>query len=282
MVLTTAALILIVTSKFALGQDYRQAVISQAPIYLLNMSESSVDDRYDGCTEKMANLVETKYLSEEITANKLGFGTAWINSEGEIPEAEDNLNRNHLIAIYVYTGVRVYSQFNQDVMTGKQKYKNMKYAWYSLHFWLTEAIQILKKTQQGCKSTYRGTSVRFNENALYKEIRFGTFASSSLLLDNAKSFGTESCFEIKTCYGADLSKYSQYSDEKEVLIPPYETFKVTEIRHDWCKTVFVLKSSRIRSDLNCAVASAESQIYHRCLSLWLSNFYIFIHFSFLY
>ncbi|XP_065109061.1 GPI-linked NAD(P)(+)--arginine ADP-ribosyltransferase 1-like [Paramisgurnus dabryanus] len=281
--LTTAALIFIITSKVVLGWDYRQAVISQSPIYLLNMSESSVDDRYDGCTEKMANLVKTKYLSEEITANISGFGTAWMTSEGKIPEPEENLNRNHLIAISVYTGRTVYTRFNQDVRSGKLKYKNMKYAWYSLHFLLTEAIQILKKTQQGCKLTYRGTSVRFNESVLHKEIRFGFFASSSLLTEEAEQFGSESCFEIKTCHGAAVEIYSEYSDEKEILIPPYEKFKVTEIKKDdWCKTVFVLKSSGIRSDLNCAVASAESQIYHRCLSLWLTSSYIFIHFSFLY
>ncbi|XP_055036519.2 NAD(P)(+)--arginine ADP-ribosyltransferase 2-like [Misgurnus anguillicaudatus] len=247
------------------------------------MSESSVDDRYEGCTEKMANLVETKYLSEEITANISGFGTAWNFSAEIIPEPEDNLNKKHLIAISVYSGRTVYNQFNQDVRSGKLKYKNMKYAWYSLHFLLTEAIQILKKTQEKCILTYRRTNVTFNETVLYKEIRFGSFASSSLDRDAAKIFGNESCFKIKTCYGANVTKYSLYPDEREVLIPPYEKFKVTEIKkNDWCKTVFVLESSGIRSDLNCAVASAESQIYHRCLSLWLTSFYIFIHFSFLY
>ncbi|XP_065108606.2 ecto-ADP-ribosyltransferase 5-like [Paramisgurnus dabryanus] len=226
------------------------------------MSESSVDDWYDGCTETMANLVETKYLSEEITANISGFGTAWKTSEGEIPEPKENLNRNHLIAISVYTGRTVYNQFNQDVRSGKLKYKNTKYAWYSLHFLLTEAIQILKKTQEKCILTYRRTNVTFNETVLYKEIRFGSFASSSLDQEAAKIFGSEFCFEIKTCHGADVAKYSLYPHEREVLIPPYEKFKVTEIKKDdWCKTVFVLKSFGIRSDLNCAVASAGSQIY---------------------
>ncbi|XP_065108664.1 ecto-ADP-ribosyltransferase 5-like [Paramisgurnus dabryanus] len=280
--LTTAALFLIVASKVVQGQDNNQAVLSQAPTYPLSMSEYSVDDRYDGCTEKMANLVETKYLSEEITANISGFGTAWKTSEGKIPEPKDNLNRNHLIAISVFTGHTVYKQFNQDVRSGKLNYKNMKYAWYSLYFLLTEATQILKKTQQGCKSTYGGTSVRFNENVLHKEIRSGVFATSYLERKEATNFGNESCFEVTTCYGAEVTKYSEVPSQKEVLIPPYETFKVTEIKHDWCKTVFVVKSSGITSDLNCAVGSVESQISHRCLSLWLTNFYIFVHFSLLY
>nr|XP_055037721.1 ecto-ADP-ribosyltransferase 5-like [Misgurnus anguillicaudatus] len=257
--LTTAALILIVTSKVVLGQDDRLAVKRQR--YPLNMAEDSVDNLYEGCTEKMEKLVETKYLPEEITANISGFGTVWENSENNIPGPKDNLKRNHLIAISVYTGVIVYSKFNQDVRTGKQKYKDKTYKWYSLHFWLTQAIQTLKKTEKGCKSTYRGTNVTF-DGVNNTEIRFGSFASSSLDRKATIAFGTESCFEIETCHGADVSKYSQFPNQKEVLIPPYETFNITDIRNgqkgDWCNTVFVLESSGIRSDLNCAVASADS------------------------
>ncbi|XP_055050747.2 ecto-ADP-ribosyltransferase 5-like [Misgurnus anguillicaudatus] len=279
--LTTAALFLIVASKVVLGQDNEQAA-SQAPIYPLSMSEYSVDDQYDGCTEKMANLVETKYLLEEIAANISGFGTAWKTSEEKISKPKDNLTRNHLIAISLYTGRRVYNQFNQDVSSGKQKYKNMKYAWYSLQFLLTEATQILKKTQQGCKLTYGVFNAKFNENVLNKEIRSGLFALSFLDRKEAIKFGTESCFEVTTCYGADVTKYSEVPTQ-EVLIPPYETFKVTNVKkNDWCNTVFVVESSGITSDLNCAVGSVESQISHRCLSLWLTNFYIFVHFSLLY
>ncbi|KAK2916858.1 hypothetical protein Q8A67_001232 [Cirrhinus molitorella] len=47
--------------------------------------------------------------------------------------------------------------------------------------------------------------------------------------------------------------------EKEVLIPPYEKFKVTAVKTRkgqkdlWCETVYELKSSGNRSDLNCAL-----------------------------
>ncbi|KAL1250547.1 hypothetical protein QQF64_018343 [Cirrhinus molitorella] len=44
----------------ALGQDHRAAVEGQ--IFPLDMAPNSVDDQYDGCTRKMADLVETEFL----------------------------------------------------------------------------------------------------------------------------------------------------------------------------------------------------------------------------
>ncbi|XP_065108670.1 ecto-ADP-ribosyltransferase 4-like [Paramisgurnus dabryanus] len=247
MMLTTAALILIVTSNVVLGKD------DSIP---LDMAENSVDDRYDGCAADMNNLVENEnYLNKEIKAN-IGFKNAWGEGQKKIKEKKDNLTKNHLIAIAVYTGVigGLYKDFNKDVRTGREKYQNKTFSWYTLYFWLTRAIQTLKQTQNGCISTYRRTSVKFN-SVKNKEIRFGSFASSSLEPDVEEKFGTESCFEIETCYGADVSNYSWYRDQKEVLIPPYETFKVTDIRKgqkdDWCNTVFVLNSTGIKSNLNC-------------------------------
>ncbi|XP_073713702.1 T-cell ecto-ADP-ribosyltransferase 2-like [Misgurnus anguillicaudatus] len=253
--LSTAALILIVTSKVVLGMDDRVSVKEE--IYPLDMAKNSVDDRYEGCTETMANLVKKKYLNKEIIPRILHF------KEDNTMKNEDNLNGNHLSAIFAYTGGHIHNEFNHDVRTGKQQYKNKTFKWYSLHFFLTEAIQILKRTQNECHLTYRGTSDKFNENIKNNtEIRFGSFASCSLKREGTIMFGKESCFEIKTCYGANVTKYSQFKNETEVLIPPYEKFKVTAIRKKgekdaWCNTVFVLKSSGIKSNLNCAVASVE-------------------------
>uniref|UniRef100_A0A8C1DXB8 NAD(P)(+)--arginine ADP-ribosyltransferase n=1 Tax=Cyprinus carpio carpio TaxID=630221 RepID=A0A8C1DXB8_CYPCA len=256
MLLIIEALLLILA---ALGQDHRAAAARK--IYPLDMALNSVDDQYDGCTVKMAHLVTTKYLKKEIN-NSTDFRNAWQEGEVNATAPEDNLTRNHSIAIYVYTNLNsnIYRNFNMAVRNGKQNYTNQAFKWYSLHFLLSDAIQILTETQKKCKTTYRGTTVEFFQNVTGKKVRFGSFTSSSLERKVAQDFGNKSCFEIKTCEGADVIKYSKYPDQKEVLIPPYEKFKVTAVKtrkyHKslWCDTVYRLKSSGKRSDLNCAVA----------------------------
>lgn len=162
------------------------------------MELDSVDDQYKGCTKNMSNLVRIEYLNKEISGSS-DFRKAWKEGERLHHVPEDNLTRNHSVAIYVYTSESVYSKFNEIVCSGKDSYKNRTYTWYSLQFLLTEAIQILRKTQKECKFTYRGTNLKFDETVLNKEIRFGFFASSSLKREQALKFGRVSCFEIKTC-----------------------------------------------------------------------------------
>ncbi|XP_051988721.1 erythroblast NAD(P)(+)--arginine ADP-ribosyltransferase-like [Xyrauchen texanus] len=264
--LTIAALLLILTAEVAVGQDHRVAV--EEPIF--NMEPNSVDDQYEGCTKNMEKLVDTKFHNKEISGNS-AFAAVWKEGERYAKPPGDDLTRNHSIAIYVYTSRKVYADFIPAVQNGKQKYKDMTFRWYSLHFLLTEAIQILKKTQKKCQNTFLGFDTEFSENLLNKEIRFASFESSFL---QQIVFGDKSCFEIDTCEGADLTKYSAIPGENinEVLIPPYEKFKVTAVHKDtWCKTVYVLEHSGRRSDLNCAVASVESLIHHRFTALAAQN-----------
>ncbi|XP_051719215.1 erythroblast NAD(P)(+)--arginine ADP-ribosyltransferase-like [Ctenopharyngodon idella] len=256
MLLIIEALLLILS---ALGQDHRDAV--EGKTFPLDMAKNSVDDQYKGCTEKMANLVKTKYLQKETSDSESKFSTAWKRAEKIDMSPRDGLTKDNLIAIYVYTNpaFELYKNFNNAVQKDKKKYKNKKYEWYSLHFLLTDAIQILKKTQKKCFPTFRGTNIQFKKNVQNKKVRFGSFASSSLDRKVAEFFGTKSCFEIHTCEGANLTKYSKHPKEKEVLIPPYEMFKVTAVntKRDqkdlWCETVYKLESSGTRSDLNCAL-----------------------------
>uniref|UniRef100_A0A8C1ZSJ5 NAD(P)(+)--arginine ADP-ribosyltransferase n=1 Tax=Cyprinus carpio TaxID=7962 RepID=A0A8C1ZSJ5_CYPCA len=264
MLLIIEALLLILAS---LGQDHRTAVEGQP--FPLDMALNSTDDIYYGCKEKMADLVQNEYLKKELSNSHI-FEEAWKMGDDEFYWSWfGKLKKIHKIAIYAYTfnkcvelnNFNIHVKFNNDTRYGKQNYTVMKYEWYSLHFLLTEALHILKKTQNRCFDTFRGTKVTFEENNVRnKEVRFGSFTSSSLDRNKAKKFGTLSCFEIHTCEGANIAKYSMLPQEDEVLIPPYEKFNVTAIRTKkkrqqtyGCQTLFVLNSTGIRSDLNCAL-----------------------------
>ncbi|XP_059397876.1 NAD(P)(+)--arginine ADP-ribosyltransferase 1-like [Carassius carassius] len=263
MLLIIEALLLI---SAALGKDQRAAV--KGEICPLDMALNSVDDQYEKCTKQMVNLVKNKYLNQETSNPESDFAKAWNNADKNHKPPGDNLKKNHLIAIYVYTNSKtsdVYKNFNAADRKDKKEYENKTYKWYSLHFLLTEAIQILKKTQNKCYDTYRRTNIEFDNVFLNKEVRFGSFTSSSENSKSTSDYGSKSCFVIQTCEGANITKYSMIPEEEEVLIPPYEMFKVTAIKRRtdepklWCETVYVLKSIGTKSYLNCALFKKQSK-----------------------
>ncbi|XP_045903300.1 erythroblast NAD(P)(+)--arginine ADP-ribosyltransferase-like [Micropterus dolomieu] len=231
----------------------------------LSMVEDSVDDMYFGCNEEAAQKVKKAYFEKE--RNMAPFGEAWKKekncSEENLKkrEKEDKaLTKDHMQAICVYTRVQgVYKEFNVAVRTQRSKYNSSSFQFHSLHFLLTSAIQILNRNFH-CHTTYRRTRDKFS-GKVNQIIRFGSFTSSSYRTD-LKQFGYITCFKIKTCLGAFLKNYSSIPEEKEVLIPPYEMFKITKTIKgkskiqglDDCKIVYVVESAGCKSNLNCKAA----------------------------
>ncbi|CAK6982254.1 T-cell ecto-ADP-ribosyltransferase 1-like [Scomber scombrus] len=249
-------LILITVGLVAVG--FLQLVTSQ-PIPL-DMVPEAVDDMYSGCKKEMAKKVKYTYFKKEFNG---AFKQAWINAEkcsNKPKDAVDKaLNKDHMRAICAYSSNDIYSQFNAAVRTNKKTYSS-SFKFHSLHFWLTSAIQILRD-HQGCHNTFRRTKSVFT-GKVNNLMRFGSFASSSFRRD-LYGFGSETCFHMRTCLGAYLKHYPIFqSVEKEVLIPPYEIFKITHIFNGQgtcpplpdCKRVFVLQSVGKQSKLNCRVA----------------------------
>ncbi|XP_062271253.1 T-cell ecto-ADP-ribosyltransferase 2-like [Scomber scombrus] len=226
----------------------------------LDMATKAVDDMYKGCREKMEKKVNNKYFKKEDVGT---FKDAWEKAEEcskQLHREDKDLTQDHMQAICVYTADDIYEEFNKAVRTGKKTYTS-SFKFHSFHFWLTSAIQILNKKQK-CQISYRRTDNEFT-GKLRKYIRFGTFTSSSKLT-NLTDFGSKTCFEIKSCLGAYLKDYSYLeTDEKEVLIPPYEKFKITKIIEGKgkfkpmpdCEKVFILESKgKSVSNLNCKAA----------------------------
>ncbi|KAM9363648.1 NAD(P)(+)--arginine ADP-ribosyltransferase 2-like [Symphorus nematophorus] len=221
------------------------------------MAPNSVDDMYHGCKDKMRSKVQ-KYLWDEKNTDK-NFNWAWHEAEKYNP---NTLGKEQAMAIYVYSLEKpnIYEDFNNAVRTQKFMYQT-KFRYHALHFFLTDALQTLKAhKKKRCLTGYRGVNKFFSQDVLNKEIRFGSFTSSSRAgYSVAKKFGDKSCFEIKTCFGADITSYSKFKNEAEVLIPPYEVFKVKKIikrsehKNLPCEVVYRLRSTGVLSNLNCAL-----------------------------
>lgn len=84
-------------------------------------------------------------------------------------------------------------------------------------------------------------------------------------------FGKKTCFKIKTCLGAFLKHYPHFEKvEEEVLIPPYEFFRITEkiegkdVRPEGlsdCELVYFLESAGVHSNLNCKAAGRDQSFF---------------------
>ena len=105
---------------------------------------------------------------------------------------------------------------------------------------LNEVIEE-KKSQHnnGCplpKETYRGVGIRF-QACVGDKIRFGQFTSTSANSSIAKEFIAQegaggTLLTIRSKLGAPIWELSEFPDEKEVLVPPCEPFRVVEYKED--------------------------------------------------
>lgn len=246
----------------------------QPGLFPLDMAVDAVDDMYSGCNDKMASKVRKEYLPNEKNTAWNNFTIAWHEAEkyynkmwkrkrGKRPSM--SLGKEQIMSLYAYTldKPNVYAEFNNAVRTQRPKYKS-SFQYHSLHFFLTDAIQKLnarKNKAERCVTVYRRVNSYFRRDVLNKLVRFGSFTSTSMgWYQSAARFGDRSCFEISTCFGADISLYSKLGEaEREVLVPPYEVFKIAKVkkRAEYtslpCEVLYVLRSMGVISNLNCAL-----------------------------
>ncbi|XP_030634890.1 ecto-ADP-ribosyltransferase 5-like [Chanos chanos] len=223
----------------------------------LDMALDSVDDACVYCTEKMSKLVKEFYLVQEMNTNT-EFRNAWYEGQNRAKPG-DGLNKEQAVATWVYTSNDIYTKFNEAVSNGKGSYENGKFQYTSLYFFLTTAIQCLKKKQQPHMITYRRTANFYHNIPKGTTVRLGRFASSSWDAKANVNFGNKTCFKTHTQFGADISNFSVYKQENEILIPPYEKFRVISVQYRmynpylWCEVVYTLQSVGTQSNLNCAL-----------------------------
>ncbi|KAM3936550.1 T-cell ecto-ADP-ribosyltransferase 1-like [Leptodactylus fuscus] len=214
------------------------------------------DDQYKGCRLKM-NKIIPGILKCENNSNDV-FRYAWNQATyywSSIKPYINNLPKRfrdeHGIALVAYTS-NLYSAFNKatrDVGNSIEKYKN-QFHFKAMHYYMTMALQMLSNKSK--RLVYRGVrNIQFTPSKNSRIIRFGQFTSTSEDPAVAKKFGNTSFFTIETRLGADIQKFSMYSSEKEILIPGYELFKVTEFERQTHHFNLTSKG-RTKSRFNCA------------------------------
>ncbi|NXP59194.1 NRT2 ribosyltransferase, partial [Chloropsis cyanopogon] len=224
----------------------------------LDMAQDSFDDRYRGCGPAITAAVPSLYYYEYYK-NPL-FATVWAKAHAEWRKRGSPVSPlgspSQAVALMAYTTKDIYKDFNAAVRAAgrsRQEYRN-KFHFKTLHFLLTQALVTLRHAQnRQCRHVFRGIhDVRFQARRGQK-VRFGQFTSTSLSKEVAQKYGTDTIFEIYTCHGADIQGFSFYLSNREVLIPPYETFEVTKVVRKGQKAPIWLRSTGTYSKHNCAL-----------------------------
>ncbi|XP_028262570.1 T-cell ecto-ADP-ribosyltransferase 1-like [Parambassis ranga] len=238
----------------------------------LDMAPHSIDDMHDGCRTQAASAADLFGVRERHYDRNLGF--AWTSAESEAKKpVHMYLKVDHAIVLHMYTKIKhIRQQLMQAVKTEKHKYSTDGFKFHYFYFYLTDAIQVLRHSQMPCRTTYHRTWRLFNQNTINANMRFGAFTWSSSNKHSFESDGNVSCFEIYTCFGADITYYSNSNQQGQVLIPTYEVFTITDVlmNEPWCRVVYKLQSTKTpKTDLNCRLNRQQQETYFgTVLSHW--------------
>ncbi|XP_050570174.1 NAD(P)(+)--arginine ADP-ribosyltransferase 2-like [Cygnus atratus] len=230
----------------------------------MDMAQNSFDDQYRGCRYKMEEELKKLYHTE--FKNQI-YAKTWRRAVQKWKYQWGNFNhpqvlrKEQAVAVLAYTaGTGLYSQFNAAVREGgrSRKYYLQYFPFKTLHFLLTEALRTLRDAQgHNCYHVYRGVKGILFTAHLQQTVRFGQFTSTSLKKEAAQKFGQDTFFFVYTCYGVPIKQFSFYPGENEVLIPPYETFKVVNVTRQFSRSIIHLRSLVARSTYNCALLKGK-------------------------
>ncbi|KAM9857314.1 uncharacterized protein ACBR49_000957 isoform 2-T2 [Aulostomus maculatus] len=200
------------------------------------------------------------------------FSQTLSEAEQRVKEpAHKYMEKPHVIAIYIYTKTALRPADHEKEMKAEGSPGERETSEYRfLVSSLSEAIQVLKHSQVTCLDTSYRTDSLFNLNASNEKIRFSSFITGSYEKNMTRS---TSCFEIHTCFGADITYYSALKRDSQVLIPPYELFTLIDTQTDTlgCSVVYTL-----RSDLNCVYDSGRNMLHPISASPTEGFQYVFI------
>ncbi|NWI55316.1 NRT2 ribosyltransferase, partial [Calyptomena viridis] len=252
-------LLVLLAGTLATGTPLRRTDFGSAIREIeLNMALNSFDDQYRGCRTKMVKRLPKLNRTEFVTDSD--YAETWVKARDKWysrASTGSQLRPEQAIALIAYSMEEgLYREFNKAVRgAGSSRREYLRnFPFKVLHFLLTEALDDLRKAKSHprCLDVYRGIDgIRFITQP-GQTIRFGQFASTSLLKNVSEYYGTDTLFEVNTCHGANIRNFSNYPEEEEVLIPPFETFKVTSVTSQGDKKQIQLRSHSVYSKFNCA------------------------------
>ncbi|XP_004387397.1 ecto-ADP-ribosyltransferase 4 [Trichechus manatus latirostris] len=232
-----------------------------------DLAPNSFDDQYQGCsTQVMEELNQGDYFIEEMESHK-NYSRAWhqahltwLNQPKVLPK---NMTTAHAVAILVYTlNNNIRSDFTKAMASAGRSSWQYKHSFYFkyLHYYLTSAIQLLReeinKNGTLCYEVYHEVKDAYLKAHLNATIRFGQFLSTSLLNEEAREIENQTVFTIFTCLGAPVEDFSL---KKEILVPPYELFKVVNMSYHPRGSWLQLQSTGNLSTYNCHLLKASSK-----------------------
>ncbi|KAM4908019.1 erythroblast NAD(P)(+)--arginine ADP-ribosyltransferase-like [Sylvia borin] len=222
----------------------------------LDMAKDSFDDQYLDCGPAMTAALPA-LIRSEFQKNPL-LAQAWKKAKEAWQKRRSSVSplssQDQAIAIMAYTMLDAYKDFNNAVhMAGRspQEYRD-NFHFKTFHFLLTQALVTLRNTQgPRCQEVFRGMRRYILVAQSGDTVRFGRFTSTSLRKDTAMCFGTDMILQVHTCHGVDIHQFSMYPEEEEVLIPPFEIFKVTNVTINGERHRIHLQSTGTSSNYNC-------------------------------
>lgn len=147
---------------------------------------------------------------------------AWSDAEQRAAApAHSYMEKQHSVAIYAFTQalrrpggtVPAAAEASEGQLSSETR---------SLFSHLGDALRVLKHSQRLCQTTSYATDAPSGLNLSGKLLRFATFVLGS----DGRDFGGNTRFRVHTCFGADVTHYSALKQNSQVLIPPYEVFRV--------------------------------------------------------
>uniref|UniRef100_A0A3B5LXT0 NAD(P)(+)--arginine ADP-ribosyltransferase n=1 Tax=Xiphophorus couchianus TaxID=32473 RepID=A0A3B5LXT0_9TELE len=209
--------------------------------FLLCFSEFSTsdlddEDKFAGCR------TEVEVLNDEAMEQKwhtcsANFSKAWSKAEQNLKEPLENyMEKIHSLALYMFTDVVLKPGNKNSEPAERTPKQRATFEPISLYSSLSEL------------------------NISTGQVRFSTFILGS---DEWDFNGNVSCFEIYSCFGANITKYSVLKGNNQVVIPPYEVFTVTDVQKQTSSCEITYK---LTSNLNCRPVQGDPASCPKCLA----------------